>query len=736
MRYGSPWEANILTIHTRRDRLRVVSALLVVCFATLALSTRAALGSPPSEPPPPTEITLGAEDDGRRVQLQEGEVLVISLEANPSTGYDWAVDRGPLAAQEQVLLVQTAEEFQVREAGPSPGAGASEELPLLGAPETQVLRFQAAQAGETTLRLVYSRPWEQDLPPLHEFSLDVEAVGPFTGPAPAAMSTGVLPSGLPAIDLGDVGGLGLPSSFNWCDLGACTPVRNQGGCGSCWAFSTVGVLESNILYQDGLSRNLSEQYLLSCNTNGWDCDGGWFAHDYHEWEFPPGEPEAGAVNETDFPYVGYQSLCNPPHLHHETIDDWYFVGGSGSIPPVADIKQAILDYGPVSVAICTGSAFQDYGGGVFMTNECTNPNHAVVLVGWDDSLGTSGAWRLRNSWGPFWGESGYMWIGYGVSSVGYAANYVVYEPACFDLETSVGPAGSGTVVADPLPNCPDGGYEPDTVVELTAEASPGWHFSSWAGDALGDTNPTTITVDADKSVSAFFICDGCTPRQEVPLTMKNFDSQPAGWISILEEDFEGSFPASWTVVDYQSGYGDYRWGQRDCRRYHGGYAGWAVGAGADGSALSCGANYPNNADSWMVYGPFSLAGATDADLRFELWLNSEGGADKIFWGAKTDGDTYYGWVYSGYSGGWASAFLDLTDVYILGDLLGEPEVWIAVVFRSDPSVSYPEGAYVDDIVLRQYVPAVGQSLPLEDRSATSEDGQRLSGQPATMSIQR
>ncbi len=189
-------------------------------------------------------------------------------------------------------------------------------------------------------------------------------------------------------------------------------------------------------------------------------------------------------------------------------------------------------------------------------------------------------------------------------------------------------------------------------------------------------------------------------------------------------------------MDNNPGFGEYYWGQRECRRNQGIYAGWAVGAGADGSVLSCGANYPNNVSSWIVYGPFSLAGATDADLRFELWLDSGGGADEIFSGASIDGEHFYGWMYSGYSSGWAGALLDLTDVYILGDLLGEPEVWIALVFQSDPSINYPEGAYVDDIVLRKYVPAVGQSLPFEDRSATTEDGTQLSGQPATISIQR
>jgi inhibitor of cysteine peptidase len=510
---------------TRRERLYILALFLTLLTAALALYASGVSSSPPSEPPPPTEIRLGGEDQGRRVQIQEGDVLVISLEANPSTGYTWAEGRGPLAAQDQGILVQTAEEFQAREARRSRGTGDDDGLPLLGAPETQVLRFQAAQAGPTTLRLVYRRPWEEDTPPLREFSLEVEAAGPFTGPAPAHLASAAQVSSEPSINLGDVGRLGQPSSFNWCDLGACTPVKNQGACGSCWAFSTVGVLESNILYQDGLSRDLSEQYLLSCNFENprWDCGGGWFAHDYHEWRFPLGEPEAGAVNEDDFPYTASEEPCDPPHVHHEKIVDWHYVGSSSGIPPVDEIKQAILDHGPVSVAVCTNTAFSNYsiGDDVFETNGCTEPNHAVVLVGWDDNLGTNGAWRLRNSWGPFWGEGGYMWIGYGVSSVGFGANYVVYEPACHGLETIV-PPGAGSIVADPLPSCPGDGYKPDTSVELTPEANPGWHFLSWGGDASGDTSPITIIMDSDKTVSAYFMCDDCTPRQAIPLATKNY----------------------------------------------------------------------------------------------------------------------------------------------------------------------------------------------------------------------
>jgi len=104
----------------------------------------------------------------------------------------------------------------------------------------------------------------------------------------------------------------LPAAFDWRDHGGVTSVKDQGSCGSCWAFGTVGPLEANIKIKDGVEKDLSEQYLLSCNTDDWDCGGGWWAHDYHEWKKPPGESEAGAVFEADSPYVASDTPCNGP----------------------------------------------------------------------------------------------------------------------------------------------------------------------------------------------------------------------------------------------------------------------------------------------------------------------------------------------------------------------------------------------------------------------------------------
>lgn len=178
---------------------------------------------------------------------------------------------------------------------------------------------------------------------------------------------------------------------------------------------------------------------------------------------------------------------------------------------------------------------------------------------------------------------------------------------------------------------------------------------------------------------------------------------PPGWVTIIYENFEGTFPGSWSVFDNYSGYGEYYWAKRSCRPYQGSYSGWAVGGGANGSYLSCGSNYPNNAESWMVYGPFSLSGASDADLTFKLWLNAETNYDFICRLASINGTNFYGTCTTGNTGGWVARELDLTNVPTLGNLLGRSQVWIALVFDTDSSVTYSEGAYVDNVLLRKCI---------------------------------
>ncbi len=347
------------------------------------------------------------------------------LDANPATGYGWHFVDG-----EDVVTQVGASEFQ-------------QTADLMGAPGRQTLRFRAARAGTTHMRLAYQRPWESATQPAETFSVQVTAVGePIADSAPEAEALADSSTAAPAHKSPDAVS-DIPAAYNWCALGACTPIRDQGQCGSCWAFSTVGVLESRILMRDGISRDLAEQYLVSCNVDNWGCGGGWYAHDYHRNKKLAAEPDAGAVYEPDFAYVASNVACNAPHEHHEKIVSWRYVGTSYNVPSIAAIKQAILDYGLVAASVCVGAGFQRYTEGVFTQDEASsclpyNTNHGVALVGWDDALG---AWRLRNSWGTWWGEDGYMWIKYGVSNVGYAANYVVYGT------TAVPPAAPANLMA-------------------------------------------------------------------------------------------------------------------------------------------------------------------------------------------------------------------------------------------------------------------------------------------------
>lgn len=176
------------------------------------------------------------------------------------------------------------------------------------------------------------------------------------------------------------------------------------------------------------------------------------------------------------------------------------------------------------------------------------------------------------------------------------------------------------------------------------------------------------------------------------------------WVSIFEDDFEGAFPGEWYVADGDGDtHGEYFWEKRDCRHYAGSYSAWAVGGGADGSALSCGSHYPDSAQSWMVYGPFSLEDATMAELRFIYWLNSEPENDRLWVAASTGGEFYGFYTYG--SRDWTEHVFDLTNVPVLGDLTGEDQVGVAIGFTSNESTTLPEGAYVDDVILRKYVAA-------------------------------
>jgi C1A family cysteine protease/TolA-binding protein len=219
-------------------------------------------------------------------------------------------------------------------------------------------------------------------------------------------------------------------AFAWTDNLA--PIRNQGSCGSCWAFAAVSTIETSNTLINGGQSDLAEQHALSC-SNGGTCSGGWYTTVY-DWL---GGGKDGLQTEQSLPYAGRDDKCSSKGSTPYEIDAWGWVDPIDIQPSVDDIKASMCKYGAITAAVAATPAFIAYGGGVFDERSSSQINHAVTLVGWDDS---KGAWLLRNSWGTNWGEDGYMWIDYGSNSVGaYAAWTMVEEDADASNDTNNGP---------------------------------------------------------------------------------------------------------------------------------------------------------------------------------------------------------------------------------------------------------------------------------------------------------
>lgn len=251
---------------------------------------------------PQTIITLsGYIPPDKNVQL--------ILESNPSTGYRWEFSESA-----DNSLSQNGE-YTYEDSG------------LLGGPAKQAIRLKATRESYVEASFVYKRPWEEDrsvqaIPASTsdqitvQLSIQFDEIPDVIDLSNPRAVTKIAPS-LKAQANGELNAISqtvsatLPSSFDWRTVAGAglTPIRNQGSCGSCWAFSTVGALESALMVKMSSSSDFSEQFLVSCNNNNWSCNGGWFAHDYHKTTLGKLQTTAGAVLETDMPYTATNGAC-------------------------------------------------------------------------------------------------------------------------------------------------------------------------------------------------------------------------------------------------------------------------------------------------------------------------------------------------------------------------------------------------------------------------------------------
>jgi hypothetical protein len=214
----------------------------------------------------------------------------------------------------------------------------------------------------------------------------------------------------PTLDLFKYSGAPLPISIDWSapTMGAVTGVKNQGSCGSCWAFSTVGALEGRAqIAKGGKVVSMSEQQFVDCDTKDYTGEGG-------------DQGCKGGLMDNAFTYAKDADICSEDSYAYKGTDGGSCqasgctaalkkgeVLGHVDVDATEDALAEAVSHGPVSVAIEADTIFQFYHGGVMGAICGATLDHGVLVVGYGEDSGKK-YWKVKNSWGASWGEQGFV----------------------------------------------------------------------------------------------------------------------------------------------------------------------------------------------------------------------------------------------------------------------------------------------------------------------------------------
>jgi len=215
----------------------------------------------------------------------------------------------------------------------------------------------------------------------------------------------------------------MASSVDWRDQGYVTDVKDQGQCGSCWAFGAVASMEAAHYEKYGSTVQMSEQQVVDCDNRNSGCNGGWYDT---AWRYV--SEEGGIETTADYPYHAREGSCKAGQNDFVSGVSGcvggpnFFCDNHGLVGDEAELQKMLNDR-PVAVAV-DATPFQFYSSGILDCRSFHSLNHAVFAVGYEDGS----HWIIKNSWGKSWGESGYVRVGMGGNPCG-VADYPAYSIA-------------------------------------------------------------------------------------------------------------------------------------------------------------------------------------------------------------------------------------------------------------------------------------------------------------------